>query len=351
MRQLGVEPVGFDELLARSDFITIHVPGGDATRGLVDADALAKMKPSAFLVNCSRGGVVDEAALTAALRDGVIAGAAIDVFENEPKPWESPLLDAPNVVLTPHLGASTAEAQITAGLDVAEQICDVLAGGQARSAVNLPRVAEETAQELRPWGELAERVGSLLAHVAQSGLHRVRVQFLGEILEHDCALLTRSVLVGLFSRLGRGESVNLISAPTVAQRRGVEVVETKSSDRTPYHSMIRVVGDFDEGQLSASGTLRGLDEPRIVRVGPYSLDFVPAGGLLLVWFRDKPGVIGAVGTVLGESGVNIGQMHVGRTEVGGTALMVLNIDHSVTDETAEAIRSFDTVEDIRLLDL
>jgi len=350
MQKMGVEPVSLDDLLARSDFVTLHVPGGAKTAQLINEDALAKMKPAAFLINCSRGAVLDEAAVARALSEGRLAGAAIDVFQGEPNPWSSPLLDAPNVVLTPHLGASTVEAQLVASLDVAEQICDVLAGRQARSAVNLPRVPAETAEELRPWMGLAERVGMLVANLAQSGLRSAQVEYLGELRAFDCSLLTRAVLVGLLSRVGT-DNLNIISAPAVAKQRGVAISETKGSDRTPYHSVVRVIAHTREGDLVASGTLRGLDEPRIVRVGAYQVDFVPSGGLLMVWFRDIPGVIGAVGTLMGEAGVNIGQMHVGRCERGGTALMILNVDQPVSEATADAIRALPTVEGLRLMDL
>jgi len=350
MRGRGVEPVSLDELLARSDFVTLHVPGGAGTKSLIDAAALAKMRKTAVLVNCSRGGVVDEVALGEALRNGVIAAAAIDVFENEPEPWNSPLIDAPNIVLTPHLGASTSEAQFGATMDVAVQIVDVLQGRQPTSAVNLPRVPQETAEGLRPWIGLAERQGALMAQTARSGLRKVTVEYLGGLADLDCSLLTRSALVGLLSRVSV-PAPNIISAPTVAAHRGVTVRETKASERTSYHDLMRITSEYDEGRMSTSATLRGIDEPRIVVIQGYRLDFVPAGHLMLVWYKDQPGVIGSVGTILGSARVNIGQMHVGRNEVGGTALMAVNLDSAVDEATAGRVRDLERVEDIRVLDL
>jgi D-3-phosphoglycerate dehydrogenase len=350
MRGRGVEPATLDEILEKSDFVTLHVPGGSATKALIGAPELAKMKKTAILVNCSRGGVVDEAALAEALQNGAIGGAAIDVFEDEPKPWESPLIDAPNIVLTPHLGASTADAQVGATMDVVTQIAEVLAGGQPTSAVNLPRIPEATARELQPWVELARRLGSVVAHMATSGLKRAWVEYLGGLCEFDCSLLTRSALVGLLSK-SWSAALNVISAPAVAAERGVKVSETKSDEDSAYHACMRLTAEFDGGDITVSGTLRGIHEARVVSVQGYRVDFVPAGHMMFVWYSDQPGVIGRVGTIMGDSGVNIGQMHVGRNEIGGTALMTLNVDSEVGEDTAGRVRGLDVVRDLRILDL
>jgi D-3-phosphoglycerate dehydrogenase / 2-oxoglutarate reductase len=350
VRRIGVEPVSLDELLRTADFITCHVPGGEPTRHLIDAEGIAKMKKTAIVVNCSRGGVVDEAALAQALHEKRLGGAAIDVFEGEPKPWDSPLIDAPGIVLTPHLGASTAEAQVVAATDVARQVVSVLAGGQADSAVNLPRIPDEAAEELKPWLALAERQGKLVGHLASAGLKSVTVEYLGNLCDLDCSLLARAVMVGILAPL-EDPSINLVSAPMLAMDRGVKVTESKVGVATPYHSVLRVLAESDTGGVSTSATLRGLDEPRIVMLEGYRVDFVPRGTVMFVWYHDQPGVIGRIGTVLGESGNNIGEMHVGRTEVGGIALMILNIDSQVRPEAQARVRELPMVESLRVLEL
>lgn len=338
-RQLHVEPVELDDLLRQSDYVSIHVPLTENTRGMIGERELRLMKPDARLVNCSRGEVVDEAALAAALTEGRLAGAAVDVFASEPDPpWDSPLMTAPHTVLTPHLGASTAEAQIGAALDVAEQIVDVLAGLPPRSAVNLPMISLESYRAIQPWLPLVWRMGYLISHLARSGLKRVELRYSGELALHDCTLATRRFLVGLLGRI-MTSGINDVNALLVAQERGVTVTETKQDSHPVFHAHVRADVVCDAAPFSVEGSLRGLGEPRIVGINEFRVDVEPRGTLMLATYQDRPGIIGQVGTVLGRHNVNIGQMHVGRADAVGVQLMVLSLDHPVGEDALADLRS------------
>ncbi len=349
-RELGVEPVELDELLEKADYVTLHVPLNDSTRHMIGREQLAKMKRGAFLINCSRGGVVDEEALAEAVESGHLAGAALDVYEGEPEPFDSPVMRVENIVTTPHLGASTAEAQVSAAVDVAEQVVEVLRGGQARNAVNMPPIPAESREYTAPYMHVAEKLGAFLAHLIPGGLNAVDIEYAGGLRGYDCSYLTRSVMVGLLG--GQvSESVNLVNALSVAYERGIRLDETKSGLPTHFHDLITVRAEGDRETHVASATLRGIDEPRIVQIDEYRVDIVPEGIMLLLYHRDQPGVIGRCGTILGEANVNIGQMHVGRNVVGGTALMILNLDDPVPPEALEKIKSFEPIEEVKLLEL
>lgn len=349
-RQFGVEPMSFNEVLNSSDYISLHVPLNRQTKHLIGAEEMALMKPGVRIINTSRGGVIDEAALAEALQDGRVGGAALDVFETEPKPWESPIMEAKNVIFTPHLGASTKEAQVAASLDVAEQVVEVLRGGQARSAVNMPAIPAEQRASLGPYIALAERLGGFLAQMSDAGLRSVEMEYAGGLLQYDCSLLTRAVLMGIFSRQLE-QRANLINAPVIARERGIRFDERRSGAPVHYYSLMTVRCVFDDGTQEAAGTLRGIDEPRIVLIGPYRVDVVPQGTMLLLSYQDRPGVIGRVGTFLGHHGINIGQMHVGRNEPGGEAIMILTVDDPVPEEVAGEIRGFDWILSIRKVEL
>jgi D-3-phosphoglycerate dehydrogenase len=347
--RLGVEVVSLPELLAEADFITLHVPLTRDTRGLLNADSLKKLKPGARIVNCSRGGVVDEQALAEAVASGQVAGAALDVFESEP-PGDSPLLKLDRVVLTPHLGASTAEAQVKVAVDVAQQVLEVLQGKPARSAVNVIPVSAEVLRTLEPYMKLAEKLGRLQGQLAEGPLTAVELTYAGELAEEDSRMLTRSFLKGLLAPI-LDIPVNIVNSALIAQTRGLKVTESRSSDTVDYVSLIssRVATD-GESQVIA-GTLFGRSEPRIVRMDSYPVDFAPAGHMLVSIHIDKPGMIGRVGTLLGERGINIGGMNVGRLQRGGRSVMVLSVDNPIPPEVMDEIRQIDGITSATLVEL
>ena len=340
--QHAIRLLPLPELLARADAVTLHVPLTHATRGLVGARELALMKPSAVLVNVARGGVVDETALADALREGRLAGAAVDVFEKEP-PTDSPLLAAPNTVLTPHLGASTEEAQAKVAVETVGQLLDVLAGRPARYAVNAPLVTQETAAALAPYVPLARTLGMLYAQFARS-LEDLTLELAGEIAELDGAPLAAAALSGLLEPASEGR-VNPINAPLLARERGLNLAERRSSDGGRYQSLLSI-----SGATTVAGTLSG-GEPRIVRLAGYWLDMPPAPWMLITRHQDRPGTMGRIGLMLGEADVNISAMHLGRSAPRADALMVLALDEAVPAAVAEQIRRHDAVLDLWLIRL
>jgi D-3-phosphoglycerate dehydrogenase len=338
----GVELVGFDELLSRSDVITIHVPYTRATRHLIGRDAIGRMKPGAIVLNVARGGIVDEEALDEALRDGRLGGAGIDTFATEP-PTGSPLLDAPNTVLTPHLGASTAEAQVAVATEVAAQVLDVLDGRPARYAVNAPLLTAESARVLGPYLPLAELLGRFFQQFHRTGVHRLTLELAGEPAEFDGAPLTAATLRGLLEPTTT-ERINLVNAAAVARARGLSVSERRTPDAGAYSALITLSGG--DGQVSTVAGALEAGQPRIVRLGDYRLDMEPAATMLITRHHDRPGMIGRIGTLLGEADVNISAMHLGRTAPRADALMVLALDDDVPAEVAAAIEGLEAVIEV-----
>jgi D-3-phosphoglycerate dehydrogenase len=331
-RQINVELMDLDEVVARSDFLTLHVVKTPETLGMINEELLAKAKPSLRIVNVSRGGVIDEDALAAAIRDGRIGGAALDVFATEPT-TESPLFELPQVVVTPHLGASTAEAQDKAGDTIAEQVGLALAGEFVPFAVNVS--AAEASSTVRPFLPLAERLGQLYGALAASVPDVLEVGYEGQLADSDTRILTLSVLKGVFGRVSE-EPVSYVNAPRLAEERGVEVRESSSATSHEYINLITLKG----GDHSIGGTLVGLKgEPRIVMVDDHSVDVPPSENMLVVRNDDVPGMISKVTGVLGDAGVNIDDMHLGRSPEGTAALMVLATDRTVTDDVLTAIRA------------
>jgi D-3-phosphoglycerate dehydrogenase len=339
----GVELVSFETILERSDVVTVHVPMTRATRGLIGRDQLARMKPGAILLNVARGGVVDEAAVAAALRDGHLGGAGIDVFEQEP-PTGSPLLDAPNTVLTPHLGASTAEAQVAVAEEIADQVLDVLAGRSARYAVNAPLLTPETARALAPYLPLAEILGRFFAQFARRGVRTLTLEIAGELATFDGSPLTAAVLRGLLET-STTERVNLVNAGALAKARGITLVERKTPDAGAYAAQLTLSGEAGGRTTTVAGTVAG-GEPRLTRLDDYRLDMEPADVMLITRHRDKPGMIGRIGQILGEADVNISAMHLGRSAPRADALMILALDEDIPAGVGEAIRAHEAVIDI-----
>jgi D-3-phosphoglycerate dehydrogenase len=347
-QQMGVELVDtVAQVCKRADFLTIHLPRSQETLGIIGEKELSQMRPGSRIVNTARGGLIEEEALVRALKDGRIAGAAIDVFENEPAS-EHPLFGLDNVVVTPHLGASTAEAQDKAGLAIAEQILLALRGEFVPYAVNL-EVGTEIAEGVRPYLRLAERLGRVVVALAGSGIEGMRFEYHGAIAEHDTRALTLSGLRGAFSAVVH-EPVTFVNAPLLARERGISVEESKSSQSLDYVNLIEVRATAKDETVSVAGTLVGKrDEERLVRVYGYDLDtsFAP----IMVFFRyeDRPGIVGIVGSLLGEAGVNIGAMQVGRQTQGGEALMGMTVDSPIPQEVLDSIVGRARMRDARLI--
>lgn len=341
----GVELVDLDTLLERADVVTVHVPLSRATRGLIGREAIAKLKPGSIVLNVARGGVVDEAAVAEALVSGHLGGAGIDVFEHEP-PTDSPLLAAPNTLLTPHLGASTAEAQVLVAEEVAAQILDVLDGRSARYAVNAPLLTPETARAIAPYLPLAEILGRFFAQFSRGGVRTLTLEIAGELAEHDASPLTAAALRGLLETVTT-ERVNLVNAGALAKARGITVVERKTPDAGAYAAQLTLSTENggSDGLITVAGTVAG-GEPRITRLGGYRLDMAPSEVMLITRHTDKPGMVGRVGAMLGEADVNISAMHLARTRPREDALMILALDDDIPPGVEDAIRGQDAVLDL-----
>ncbi len=332
---LGLELADLPELYAEADFITIHTPLTDQTRNLICAATLAQMKKSVRLVNCARGGIVNEADLYDALAAGTIAGAALDVFAKEPL-TESPLLGLPNFIATPHLGASSEEAQEAVAVEIAEQIVDYLDRGIIRNAVNAPSVPMETLKKLQPYLRLGERLGRLASQLAEGRLAEIRLTYRGEIALLDCAPLTAATVQGVLAP--SHDNVNMVNALAICRSRGVRVIESKSSDLSDFASLISVRIGTDRKPTEVAGTLFSRQDPRVVDIDGFRLEAVLDGLLLVFSNLDVPGMIGRIGMLLGQYGVNIAGMQLGREQRGGRAVAVVNVDDVIPASVLEEIR-------------
>ncbi|MDR7482248.1 MAG: phosphoglycerate dehydrogenase [Armatimonadota bacterium] len=346
---LGVALAEFDHLLASSDVVTLHVPLTPRTARLLGSEQFQRMKPGALLVNCARGGLIDEDALLAALEAGHLGGAALDVFEQEP-PSRSALLAHPRVVATPHLGASTREAQRSVAVEVVEQVLAALAGRPVRGAVNAPALLAETWQRLEPYLALARHLGTLAQQLTDGQIEAVELRYAGTVAREDPAPLTAAFLVGLFSGIS-ARPVNMVNAPVLAREHGIRIREVRQEESEDFQSLVTVTVRTTRAPLGLAGTLFGHREPRITRIGDYRLDLIPARQLLFVWNADRPGMIGRVGTILGAHAVNIANMHVGRVTPGGTALMVLSVDNEIPAEALVALAQLDGISGVRAVRL
>lgn len=333
---LGIERVEeVDDLLARADFVTLHVPKTEKTAGILSAERIARMKPGARLVNCARGGLVDEAAVAEALRSGHLAGAAFDVFSVEPAK-ENPLFDAPNVVCTPHLGASTNEAQENVALQVAEQMADYLVSGAISNALNAPSVTAEEAPILKPWIGLAEMLGSFAGQVTEHPITEIEIEYVGEVGELNLKPLTAALTAGLLRPLVGEGGVNMVSAPLVARERGVHISETRKDAQGAFGSYIRLVVTTEVQTRSVAGTIYSDGKPRFIQIKGIGLEAEPMRNMLYTTNTDTPGYIGALGTKLGALGINIATFALGRAEKSGEAIAFLGVDEAIdTDALAE----------------
>jgi D-3-phosphoglycerate dehydrogenase len=344
-KTLGIRKVSLEELFELSDFITIHTPMTPETKGIVNAGTIAKMKDGVRIINCARGGIVNEQDLYEALKSGKVAGVALDVFEKEP-PVDNPLLTLDSVVCTPHLGASTEEAQENVALAVAEQIVDYLINGTIRNAVNFPSIPADQVSRLQPYISLAEKLGSFCSQVVEGGVTEITVEYAGDAAEINSAPVTIAAIKGFLSPILL-ETINFVNAPFIARERGIEVKETKTKDSGDYQSVIGLRIRSEHGESHVAGTLFSKKDPRIILIDDFKVEIVPEGELLLMYNNDKPGVIGNIGTLLGENNINIARMHFGRETAGGTAISVVSIDSTPTPEIMQKIRTLPNILSVR----
>ena len=342
----GIEKVDLDGLLARADFITLHTPLTDQTRNILSRENLAKTKPGVRIVNCARGGLIDEAALKDALDSGQVAGAALDVFETEPAK-ASPLFGTPNFVSTPHLGASTNEAQVNVALQVAEQMADYLVNGGVTNALNMPSLSAEEAPKLKPYMALAENLGSLVGQLAHDNLDKISIEVEGAAAQLNIKPITGAVLAGLMRRYS--DTVNMVNAPFLAKERGLDVREVRHDKEGVYHTLVRVSVETSQGTRSVAGTLFGNTQPRLVEMFGIGIEADLAGDMLYIVNQDAPGFIGSIGTLLGESGINIGTFHLGRRDAGGEAVLLLSVDSPVPQAVLEKACALPGVKTVRAL--
>lgn len=349
-QKLGVGLVTLDELYAQADFITLHLPMTAETKNIVDAKAFAKMKKGVRLVNCARGGLIDEAALLEALNSGKAAGAALDVFEVEPPAGKTPLTSHPKVLATPHLGASTEEAQIKVSIDIARTMADYLMGRGIRNAVNMPSVDPEVLREIEPYINLAEKIGSMHAQLAQGHVVEVTVRYDGAISEFPTKPVTIALIKGLLTPI-MAENVNYVNATMLAKERGIKVTETKNSDPSSFANLIHVTVKTDKEVRSIAGTLYTKTDARIVLLDDLRVELVARGYVLCIVNKDVPGMIGFIGTMLGKNGVNIADMTVGRDKPGGKARTLISIDDKISDKALETLRGSENILDAKLIKL
>jgi len=344
--EMGVEKVTLDELLARADFITLHTPLTDQTRNILSRENLAKTKKGVRIVNCARGGLIDEAALKEGLDSGHIGGAALDVFAVEPA-TESPLFGTPGFVSTPHLGASTNEAQVNVALQVADQLSDYLMTGGVTNALNMPSLSAEEAPKVRPYLALAEKLGSLVGQLAHDNLTNIAIEVEGAAAELNIKPISGAVLTGLMRRYT--DTVNMVNAPFLAKERGIDVREVRHEREGDYHTLLRVTVETTRGARSVAGTLLGNANPRLVEIFGIKVEADLDGHMLYINNNDAPGFIGAVGTILGEAKINIGTFHLGRREAGGEAVLLLSVDEEVPQELMRKIEALPSVRLVRSL--
>lgn len=348
--KLGFELVGLEDIWKRADVITFHVPKTKETTNLLNAETLKKCKKGVRIVNCARGGIVDETALAEAIKSGHVGGAAFDVFSEEPVKTDNLLLELGNkVVLTPHLGASTEEAQLNVALDVAEQIRDVLNGGLARSAVNLPAMRAETIAQVKPFMSLAQNIGAVAAQLSDGAIQEVLIEAKGELAKKNTEPLVVSILKGVLSQTVEG--VNFVNAPIIAKARGIKIIESKSVETGDYIEELTVTIKTDKGKKLVSGTLVAENTPAIVQIDNYTMSATPVEHMLVTHHQDKPGMIAQVSTILWKNNINISSMHVGRKGPREMSIMILNLDDPVSDLVAKQVGQIEGVLEAKYVQL
>lgn len=349
-QKMGVSMVELDELFKRADIISVHTPLTPETKGMINAQAIAKMKPGVLIVNCARGGIINEADLVEALKTKRVSAAAFDVFEDEPVKPDNPLLVLENFICTPHIGASTTEAQENVAVGIAEQMVDYFKNGVAKGAVNIPSVAPELLPRLQPYLTLAEKLGSLQSQLCHGGIERVSVEYSGEVSTLSIAPLTIAVLKGLLTPIME-YAINYVNAPVVAKDRGIEVKEVKTSDAGDFTSLIRVRVEAGKASHLVAGTLYHKKDARVIEIDQFKVEVVPEGHMLLILNVDRPGVIGMVGQVLGDNNINIVRMQCALEKRGGNALLIIGSDMEFPSTVLDQIKSSSNILSVTVVNL
>jgi len=347
--QAGIEMAKLEDIYGSADYITVHVPVTEETKGMIGEEQFAMMKDGARVINCARGGIIDEAALVKALESGKIAGAALDVYVEEP-PKNLALAKFGNVVLTPHLGASTEEAQVNVAIEIAHQVADALSGKGIRNAANYPSVDPETYHVLQPYINLCEKLGCFSSQLADAALQEVNIVYSGEIAKHDTMALTMALIKGLLSPILQ-DNVNYINSLTVAKERGIRVMESKSTQVEEFVNLVSLEIKTSKTTQRVAGTLFTKSEPRIVKINEFFVEAIPMGCMVIIHNWDKPGIIGSLGTLMGEYNINIAAMSFGREKQGGRALSVLNVDACVTPEILERVKGLPHITSAKTVQL
>jgi len=349
VKKLGVELTTLEEVCKRSDFISVHVPMTKDTRHIISSKQFRMMKKDAMFIDCARGGVVDEESLYEALRTGEIAGAALDVFAVEPTTKENcPLLALDNFICTPHLGASTSEAQENVAIAIAKQIAEYLRTGVVSNAVNVPSVSSDVLSKVGPYLTLAEMLGSFHMQIAKGGVEEINLEYIGDFEELTTSPITVAFLKGLFTPILQ-DAVNYVNAPLIAKERGIRVVESRTGHSDDFTSLLAIRVKTTEGENMLAGTVFGKNEPRLVRMNTFRLEALPTGPMLFVYNKDVPGVIGALGTTLGQHGVNISRMTVGREKEHGRNVILLNTDSTVNKDLLKTVQQLEHIDDAMAL--
>lgn len=344
--ELGVEKVELDDLLARADFITIHVPKNEHTVGLINKDTIAKMKDGVRIINCARGGIIVEADLKDALDSGKVAGAALDVFEVEPA-TDNILFGHPNLVCTPHLGAATTEAQVNVAIQVAEQMADYLVNGAVSNALNMPSISAEDAPRLKPYMKLAEQLGSFSGQITEHAIKKINISYEGSVAELNVKPLTSIVIAHILK--AQTDTVNMVNAPAVAEARGIEVSTTKGGSSRDFRSLMTVTVETEERTRTLGGTLFTGKEPRIINIEGVPIEAALASNMLFIRNEDKPGLIGGVGSILAQGGQNIADFRLGRKEAGGSAICLISLDGPLPDDIFEEVSNLPQIKQAKRL--
>ncbi|MFH1824571.1 MAG: phosphoglycerate dehydrogenase [Candidatus Firestonebacteria bacterium] len=348
-RKLEIRLVSLDELISKSDYITVHTPLTKETKHLIGEKEIVKMKEGIRLINCARGGIIDETALLNGLKSGKVAGVALDVYEVEPPPQDSPLFNLENVVLTPHLGASTEEAQISVSVAVANQIIEALRGGTIRNAVNSPSIPADILNQMKPYIDLSEILGRILVQVIEGYIKNIKVEYKGQIVDYNTSFLTLSIVKGILTPMVK-EPVNFVNALLILKEKNILVSESKSNEVTHYTNFIELEITTDKDKkFSIAGTVFGKDSIRIVELGNYDIDLEPAENMLIIYNLDKPGIVGNIGTTLGQERINIASLQMARKESGGEAMTILTVDSVVNDEILKKISQIENIKEVKFV--
>ena len=345
---LGVEVVELKELLERSDYITVHTPLTEETKHIISSQEFAIMKKGVRIIHCARGGIIDEAALINAVKEGKVIGAAIDVFETEPPSPESELLKLDNIVLTPHLGASTEEAQVNVAIEVAEIVRDALLGKGIRNAANYPSVEAEVYKILEPYINLSEKLGTFSAQLIEGRYQELNIIYSGDITQHDLSPLTMALVKGILSPILK-ETVNFINATSLAKERGIKIKEAKSSKEEEFVNLIQLEIKTDKEIRRIAGTISSNKQPRIAKIDDYYVEISPFGEMIVIQNWDRPGIIGNLGTLLGKHNINIASMTFGREKLGGKAISVLNVDSPISAEIIDKIKKTENILAVKVI--